>query len=82
MKPLLFTASAIALMMGTAACSQAASHAETTPPVAMETAAATPDQVKDEHAADLKETASSADLACLTNRIYSDPGRGSNSKFV
>ena len=53
MKPLLFTASAIALMMGTAACSQAASHAETTPPVAMETAAATPDQVKDEHAADL-----------------------------
>ena len=55
MKPLLFTASAIALMMGTAACSQAASHAETTPPAAMETAAATPDQVKDAHAADLEE---------------------------
>jgi hypothetical protein len=55
MKPLLFTASAIALMMGTAACTEATSHAETTPPAATETAAATPDQVKDQHTADLEE---------------------------
>lgn len=55
MKPLLFTASAIALMMGAAACTEANSHAETVPPVSAETAAATPDQVKDQQTADLEE---------------------------
>lgn len=55
MKPLLFTASAIALMMGAAACTEATSHAEAAPPVAAETAAATPDQVNEQQAADLKE---------------------------
>lgn len=54
MKPLLFTASAIALMMGATACTEATSHAETAPPAKAETAAATPDQVKDEHTADLE----------------------------
>ena len=55
MKPLLFTASAIALMMGTAACTEATSHAETTPPAMTETAAATPDQAKGEQTAELEE---------------------------
>ena len=55
MKPLLVTASAVALMMSAAACTKATSHAETTPPVKAETAAATPDQAKDQYAADLKD---------------------------
>ena len=54
MKPLLFTASAIALMMGVAACTEASSHAETVPPAA-ETAAATPGQVQDQQTADLQD---------------------------
>ena len=55
MKPLLFTASAIALMMGAAACTEATSHAETAPQAAAETSAATPDQMPDKQAANLKE---------------------------
>ena len=54
MKPLLITASAVALMMGAAACTEASSHAETVPPAA-ETAAATPDQGQDQQAADLQD---------------------------
>ena len=54
MKPLLITASAVALMMGAAACTEASSHAETVPPAA-ETAAATPDQTQDQQAADLQD---------------------------
>jgi len=68
MKPLLFTASAIALMIGTAACTKAASHAET-PPAAAETAAVTPDQVKDEHTADL-ETMTRAEIEPVKHEQY------------
>ncbi|MEZ5986853.1 MAG: PRC-barrel domain-containing protein [Hyphomonas sp.] len=54
MKPLLITASAVALMMSAAACTEASSHAETVPPAA-ETAAATPDQTQDQQASDLQD---------------------------